>query len=118
MTYVACHVCLQLEELKQMKDSSTQDILERLSSARSESSSLSEQLALAKRNAEAEHKENLKLQKVIAHCSQLPVGLLQDTPVISHSLTMSWYSKWVALGWREHWPSLLFKQLRPKLLLI
>ena len=55
-----------------MKDSSTQDILERLSSARSEASSLSEQLALAKHNAEAEHKENLKLQKVIAHLAHLP----------------------------------------------
>ena len=76
-----CHACLQLEELKQVKDSSTQDILQRLSSARSKASSLSEQLASAKRQAEAEHKENLKLQKVIAHCAHLPAVLLQDTPV-------------------------------------
>ena len=81
--HVTCHACLQLEELKQVKDSSTQDILERLSSARSESSSLSEQLAVAKRHAEAEHKENLKLQKVIVHTYQAsyPAGLLQDTLV-------------------------------------
>lgn len=73
-TYKACHACLQLEEVKQVKDSSSQDILERLSSARSEASSLSEQLASAKRQAEAEHKENLKLQKVTAHCAHLPAG--------------------------------------------
>lgn len=65
-----------------MKDSSTQDILERLSSARSEASSLSEQLALAKHNAEAEHKENLKLQKVTAHLAHLlHADLLHHAPV-------------------------------------
>lgn len=62
---------MQVVELKEVKDSSTHDILERLSSARSEANSLSEQLAVAKRSAEAEHKENLKLQKVAAHCAHL-----------------------------------------------
>lgn len=62
-----------------MKDSSTHDILERLSSARSEASSLSDQLALAKRSAEAEHKDNLKLQKVAAHCAHLHACLQQHT---------------------------------------
>ena len=38
--------------------------MEKLSSARSEASSLSEQLAAAKRDAEVQHKENLKVQKV------------------------------------------------------
>lgn len=61
-----------------MKDSSSPDILERLSSARSEASSLSEQLAVAKRQAEAKHKENLKLQKVVARCAHAPAGLLQN----------------------------------------
>ena len=47
-----------------MKDSPIQSILEKLSSARSEASTLSEQLAAAKHDLEVEHKENLKLQKV------------------------------------------------------
>lgn len=58
------HACLQLDEMKKGKDSPIQSILEKLSTARSEASSLSEQLAAAKHNVETEHKEKLKLQKV------------------------------------------------------
>lgn len=47
-----------------MKDSPIKIVMEKLSSARSEASSLSEQLATAKHDAEVQHKENLKLQKV------------------------------------------------------
>jgi len=57
-------VGLQLEELKQVKDSPIKSVMEKLSSARSEASSLSEQLAEAKHDGEVEHKEKLKLQKV------------------------------------------------------
>lgn len=57
--------CLQLEELKQVRDSPIKTVMEKLSSARSEASSLCEQLAAAKRDNEMQHKENLKLQKVI-----------------------------------------------------
>lgn len=65
--------CLQLDELKQVKDSPIKTVMEKLSSARSEASSLSEQLAAARHDAEVQHKENLKLQKVTvqglpAHC--------------------------------------------------
>jgi len=56
--------CLQLDELKQVKDSPIKTVMEKLSNARSEASSLSEQLAAAKRDNEVQHKENLKLQKV------------------------------------------------------
>lgn len=56
--------CLQLDELKQVKDSPIKTVMEKLSSARSEASSLSEQLAAAKRDNEVQQKENLKLQKV------------------------------------------------------
>ena len=56
--------CLQLEELKQVRDSPIKTVMEKLSSARSEASSLCEQLAAAKRDNEMQHKENLKLQKV------------------------------------------------------
>ncbi len=56
--------CLQLDELKQVKDSPIKTVMEKLSSARSKASSLSEQLAAAKHDAEVQHKENLKLQKV------------------------------------------------------
>ncbi|KAL0031206.1 hypothetical protein WJX77_009499 [Trebouxia sp. C0004] len=59
----------QLDELKQVKDSPVKTVMEKLSSARSEASSLSEQLAAAKHDAEVQHKENLKLQKSLSEHS-------------------------------------------------
>jgi len=47
-----------------VKDSPIKTVMEKLSSARSEASLLSEQLAAAKHDAEVQQKENLKLQKV------------------------------------------------------
>ena len=60
--------CVQLDELRQVKDGSApmQSVFEKLDSARSQASSLSEQLATAKHNEEIQHKENVKLQKVSA----------------------------------------------------
>lgn len=50
--------------MKQVKDSPIKSVMDKLSSARSEASSLSDQLTTAKHDAEVQHKENLKLQKV------------------------------------------------------
>lgn len=50
--------------MKQVKDSPIKSVMDKLSSARSEASLLSDQLTTAKHDAEVQHKENLKLQKV------------------------------------------------------
>ena len=54
----------QLDELKQAKDSPIKSVMDKLASARTEASSLSEQLAVSKHGAEIHQKENQRLQKV------------------------------------------------------
>lgn len=61
-------LCLQLDELKQAKDSPIKSVMDKLSTARSEASSLTEQLSTSKRDADLQHQENQRLQKVHLQC--------------------------------------------------